>query len=41
MAQEYRTKVFKSGNSNALRLPKSLGLADGDQVVLVSQTEDR
>lgn len=31
---EYRAKVFKSGNSVALRLPKALGLKDGDEMVL-------
>lgn len=31
---EYRAKVFKSGNSVALRLPKALGLRDGDEMVL-------
>lgn len=31
---DYRAKVFKSGNSVALRLPKALGLKDGDEMVL-------
>ena len=34
MSKEYRAKVFKSGNSLALRLPKALGLHDGDEMVL-------
>ncbi len=34
MAREFRAKVFKSGNSVALRLPKALGLHDGDEMVL-------
>ncbi|HEU0067270.1 MAG TPA: AbrB/MazE/SpoVT family DNA-binding domain-containing protein [Sphingomonas sp.] len=34
MSREYRAKVFKSGNSVALRLPKALGLNDGDEMVL-------
>lgn len=34
MAEEYRAKVFKSGNSLALRLPKALGLKEGAEVVL-------
>lgn len=34
MAKEYRTKVFKSGNSLALRLPKGLGIAEGDDIVI-------
>src|SRR5690242_7438751 len=38
MAKEYRAKVFKSGNSVALRLPKALGLKEGDEMVL---REDR
>ena len=38
MSKEYRAKVFKSGNSVALRLPKALGLQDGDEMVL---REDR
>ncbi len=28
MTKEYRAKVFKSGNSVALRLPKALGIAN-------------
>ncbi len=34
MSKEYRAKVFKSGNSVALRLPKALGLNDGDEMML-------
>jgi antitoxin VapB len=34
MAKEYRGKVFKSGNSLALRLPKALGLEEGSEMVL-------
>ena len=30
MGEEYSAKVFKSGNSVALRLPKALGLKEGD-----------
>jgi antitoxin VapB len=29
MSEEYRAKVFKSGNSLALRLPKALGFREG------------
>jgi antitoxin VapB len=29
MGEEYRAKIFKSGNSVALRLPKALGLKEG------------
>ncbi len=38
MSKEYRAKVFKSGNSLALRLPKQLGLTEGATMVL---REDR
>ena len=38
MGKEYKAKVFKSGNSLALRLPKSLGLAEGATMIL---REDR
>lgn len=34
MAREYRAKVFKSGNSLALRLPKQLGMKEGTTMVL-------
>lgn len=34
MGKEYRGKVFKSGNSLALRLPKELGLKEGSTMVL-------
>lgn len=34
MTKEYRAKVFKSGNSIALRLPKALGLKAGDEMVV-------
>ncbi|KUO53477.1 MAG: hypothetical protein APF82_05725 [Sphingomonadales bacterium BRH_c42] len=34
MGKEYRAKVFKSGNSLALRLPKALGLKEGSIMVL-------
>ncbi|WP_174291389.1 AbrB/MazE/SpoVT family DNA-binding domain-containing protein [Sphingomonas bacterium] len=32
MGDEYRAKVFRSGNSLALRLPKALGLKDGTEM---------
>ena len=38
MSTEYRAKVFKSGNSLALRLPKALGLKEGAEMIL---REDR
>ncbi len=34
MAKEYRAKVFKSGNSLALRIPKDLGLIAGTTMIL-------
>lgn len=39
MGNEYRAKVFKSGNSVALRLPKGIGLVEGDDVVLVAHDD--
>lgn len=35
MGHEWKTKTFRSGNSVALRLPKALGMAEGDEVVIV------
>lgn len=32
MSKEYRAKVFKSGNSLALRLPKALGVVEGTEM---------
>lgn len=32
MGNEYRSKVFKSGNSVALRLPKALGIVEGTEM---------
>ena len=31
---EYRAKVFKSGNSVALRLPKALGVKEGPEMLV-------
>lgn len=39
MAHEWRTKSFKSGNSVAIRLPKALGFAEGDEVVFVPHSD--
>ena len=41
MAKEYRAKVFKSGNSHALRLPRELGLAEGEEMVIVPHDDGR
>lgn len=34
MGNEYKAKVFKSGNSVALRLPKALGIVEGTEMHL-------
>ena len=34
MGKEYRAKVFKSGNSLALRIPKEMGFKEGATMVL-------
>jgi antitoxin VapB len=39
MNEEFRTRTFKSGNSVALRLPKALGLSDGEEVTLVPHAD--
>ncbi|KTT69066.1 antitoxin [Sphingomonas endophytica] len=39
MGNEYRAKVFKSGNSVALRLPKQLGFAEGEDVVIAPHAD--
>jgi antitoxin VapB len=38
MTKDYKAKIFKSGNSVALRLPKALGMTEGMEVTL---REDR
>ncbi|HQS95244.1 MAG: hypothetical protein B7Y74_04120 [Novosphingobium sp. 35-62-5] len=37
MSEEFRGKVFRSGNSVALRLPKGLGIAEGTEVRMVKE----
>ncbi len=37
MSDEYHGKVFKSGNSAALRLPKALGIPEGTEVRMVRE----
>lgn len=37
MSKEYRAKIFRSGNSLALRLPKALGLVEGSEMLLREQ----
>lgn len=39
MQTEYRMKVFKSGNSLAVRLPKALGFEEGTDVVVVPHAD--
>jgi antitoxin VapB len=34
MGKEYKAKIFKSGNSLAMRLPKELGLKEGAIMIL-------
>lgn len=34
MGEEYRARIFKSGNSLALRLPKALGFTQGTEMIL-------
>jgi antitoxin VapB len=34
MTKEYRAKTFKSGNSVALRLPKGLGVREGEEMIV-------
>ena len=41
MIKQWRTKTFKSGNSVALRLPKGLGLKEGDDMIIVPHDGDR
>jgi antitoxin VapB len=39
MSEQLSAKVFRSGNSLALRLPRALGFADGDDVRLVPHAD--
>ena len=41
MGKHYQAKIFKSGNSLALRLPKALGFEEGDEVVVVSHANGK
>tara|TARA_A100001391_G_scaffold203733_1_gene196901 strand:+ start:1221 stop:1490 length:270 start_codon:yes stop_codon:yes gene_type:complete len=34
VSEEYKAKIFKSGNSLALRLPKALGFKEGAEMTL-------
>lgn len=37
MSEGYKAKIFKSGNSLALRLPKALGLTEGTEMTVREQ----
>lgn len=39
MGREWKAKSFKSGNSVALRLPKELGIVEGDEVRIVPHSD--
>lgn len=39
MSKEYETRIFKSGNSAAMRLPKALGFKDGEDVRIVQHAD--
>jgi antitoxin VapB len=39
MGDEYRTKVFKSGNSVAIRFPKSWGLQPGEEIEILPRED--
>lgn len=41
MSKDYTAKVFKSGNSVALRLPKALGLQEGEDMRLIAHADGR
>lgn len=39
MAREWRTKTFKSGNSVAFRIPKGLGIVEGEEIVIAPHAD--
>lgn len=39
MEREHRLRVFRSGNSVAVRLPKTLGLVEGDEVRILAHDD--
>lgn len=41
MTKEYLAKTFKSGNSIALRLPKALGVTEGEELKIVPHADGR
>lgn len=41
MGKQYRARVFRSGNSVALRLPKKFGFVEGDELEIVVHDDGR
>lgn len=39
MSEKHKARLFKSGNSLALRLPKKLGLSEGENVEIVAHAD--
>lgn len=39
MTREWRTKTFKSGNSVAVRFPKSVGFEEGEEVQIAAHPD--
>ncbi|MDO6413902.1 AbrB family transcriptional regulator [Sphingomonas sp. BIUV-7] len=39
MSDEYRAKVFKSGNSVAIRIPKSWGFQPGEELDIIARED--
>lgn len=39
MEREHRLRIFRSGNSVAIRLPKALGFAEGDEVRILAHDD--
>ncbi len=39
MSKSHRAKIFKSGNSLAIRLPKALGIGEGEDMVVVPHAD--
>lgn len=39
MAREWKTRTFRSGNSVAVRLPKALGFAEGDELAIIPHAD--
>ncbi len=39
MIRQWRTKTFKSGNSVAVRIPKSVGLKEGEELAIATHLD--